>query len=407
MKEKEVIVFQIGAREHYALPRAFLLQNKKVTLVTDFWYDERSLLSKLFLIAGGHALMQRTHQEVGGKMKVVSFNLGLLVFELKARLMKLNGWELIHRRNKWFGEKAASWLRKELKKNAADICVFSYSYAAREVFEVAKEFGCSTILGQIDGAEAEVSVVKAEIAKWPEYRESFSDIPTQYWKSWRAEIAIADSVVVNSDWSRKLALINNVPLEKLRIIPLAFSGMQNNVLHGEVPMSLIHERHQPLKVLYLGTLTLRKGLARVFELAKLIDQSKLKIEITIAGIGNIYIPEHVKRLKCLNFIGKVERAETDKVYRQHHVFLFPTVSDGFGLTQLEALSNGCFLIVSDFCGKVIPDSGELGIVLKGNTAAEMFEVFKKLIEHGVPKHSKETAAQILERHSLLRIGAAY
>lgn len=49
------------------------------------------------------------------------------------------------------------------------------------------------------------------------------------------------------------------------------------------------------------------------------------------------------------------------------MFLFPTLSDGFGLTQLEALGHGLPVIASEFCGRVV-ESGRNGVVLPELTA---------------------------------------
>ena len=43
------------------------------------------------------------------------------------------------------------------------------------------------------------------------------------------------------------------------------------------------------------------------------------------------------------------------LYRGSDVFLFPTLSDGFGLTQLEALGHGLPVIASRHCGQVVED----------------------------------------------------
>ncbi len=60
--------------------------------------------------------------------------------------------------------------------------------------------------------------------------------------------------------------------------------------------------------------------------------------------------------------GPVARNEIDRFYRQADVFLFPTLSDGFGLTQLEALAWGVPVIASPHCGAAV-ENGVNGIVL--------------------------------------------
>jgi glycosyltransferase involved in cell wall biosynthesis len=50
------------------------------------------------------------------------------------------------------------------------------------------------------------------------------------------------------------------------------------------------------------------------------------------------------------------------------VFILPTLSDGFAITQLEAQAHGLPVIASKFCGDVVKD-GFNGMVLEEPTAA--------------------------------------
>src|SRR5690606_3583526 len=47
--------------------------------------------------------------------------------------------------------------------------------------------------------------------------------------------------------------------------------------------------------------------------------------------------------------GAVAGSEVDRYYQNADIFMFPTLSDGFGLTQLEAQSLGLPIIASNSC----------------------------------------------------------
>jgi glycosyltransferase involved in cell wall biosynthesis len=64
----------------------------------------------------------------------------------------------------------------------------------------------------------------------------------------------------------------------------------------------------------------------------------------------------------VRFLGPVDKATAEALYRESDVFLFPTLSDGFGLTQLEALGAGLPVIASRNCGAAV-EHGVSGIVL--------------------------------------------
>src|SRR6267378_6565061 len=87
------ICCQIGAREHYAIPRALFRKDALRSLITDAWRF------------GG-----RWHEELHDA-KVASFNWSLAAFELLARAHRLTDWHKVIARNDWFQRKAVSALR--------------------------------------------------------------------------------------------------------------------------------------------------------------------------------------------------------------------------------------------------------------------------------------------------------
>ena len=57
------------------------------------------------------------------------------------------------------------------------------------------------------------------------------------------------------------------------------------------------------------------------------------------------------------------RSQVLQFYRDADVFLFPTHSDGFGMTQIEALGSGLPVIASRNCA-VIVEHGSTGLLLE-------------------------------------------
>ena len=70
----------------------------------------------------------------------------------------------------------------------------------------------------------------------------------------------------------------------------------------------------------------------------------------------------------MKWFGPVTRKETAEKYVAADVFILPTLSDGFAITQLEAQAHGFPVIASKFCGGVVED-GHNGIILKEPSAA--------------------------------------
>ena len=108
------ICCQLGAREHYAIPRALLRQQMLAWLVTDALVPPSSFLAKL----SGSTLADRFHNELR-EAPVAAFNSSLILFEMLARVRRLQEWEAIIARNSWFQRKVVSSLRRSrLRKGA-------------------------------------------------------------------------------------------------------------------------------------------------------------------------------------------------------------------------------------------------------------------------------------------------
>src|SRR5438132_5774807 len=188
---------QLGAREHYAIPRALFRQGVLEQLATDAWVRPSSPLATV-----SHTLSERFHPDLASA-RVRAWNSGLLAFELAARLKQLSGWPLILARNQWFQRKVVACLSSSrLSVVGSQPILFAYSYAARDIFRFAKTQGWKTILGQIDPGPVEEEIVRTEHEIHPEFVSDWRSAPSKYWQNWRQELELADKILVNSDWAR-------------------------------------------------------------------------------------------------------------------------------------------------------------------------------------------------------------
>src|SRR5438046_643544 len=80
---------QLGAREHYAIPRALFRLNLLDRLVTDAWVPPSSFLGKVC----GRRLADRFHGDLR-EARVIAFNSSLILFEMLARARALNEWKV-------------------------------------------------------------------------------------------------------------------------------------------------------------------------------------------------------------------------------------------------------------------------------------------------------------------------
>jgi glycosyltransferase involved in cell wall biosynthesis len=284
----------------------------------------------------------------------------LIRFELAQRMQKTSGWQRIIARNSWFQQRAVQSLNAITPSLNSRPTLFAYSYAALELFRYAKTRGWRTILGQIDPGPVEEQLVFEEHARQPTYQANWQPAPPDYWVNWREECSLADRILVNSLWSSQALQQVGIPANKIDIIPLAYQPPeQARDFIRTYPPAFSAER--PLRVLFLGQVILRKGIAALLEAAELLRDQP--IEFWLVGSQGVARPSQAQEQGQVKWIGSVPRSATAKYYQQADVFLFPTLSDGFGLTQLEAQAWKMPIITSRFCGEVVKDEVS-GLILQ-------------------------------------------
>ena len=368
------ICCQLGAREYYAIPRALHRQEKLKYLITDTWISDDSTLNLLpkFLLA---SLRERYHSELKNT-SIKAFNYSSIAWESSHSLQGVNVWDKIISRNYWWQEQVIKVLPKT-NISGQNIILFSYSYAALELFKYAKSQGWKTVLGQIDPGIIEEKLVFRESKKSTLYKPSLQLAPLQYWTDWRQECTLADEIVVNSTWSSQALQKTGIPNHKIKVIPLAYQApVKAKDFSRTYPDNFSHQR--PLKVLFLGQIILRKGIQAIFKAIELLANQP--IEFWFVGQVKIDLPRSLKKHPQIKWLGAVPRSKTDYYYQQADVFLFPTLSDGFGITQLEAQAWKLPLITSQYCGEVVKE-GINGLILPNVTRIAIAKALKFCLDH--------------------------
>ncbi len=376
------ICCQIGAREHYAIPRALQQQQILSCLITDAWVGDRSYL-KFF---NQKNLNDRFHRDLS-QAKIYAFNNSIIRFEIAQKILAQNNWQKIIARNNWFQHHAIQKLLQIAPQFDQKPILFAYSYAALELFKFAKNRGWLTVLGQIDPGILEEKIVVDESQRYSQYVNDWQTAPSQYWQNWQQECQLADIILVNSNWSANLLNQAGVKQSKLKTLPLVYTNQHKQVTFTRVyPESF--NRDRPLKVLFLGQVILRKGISHLLEAINLLQA--YPIEFWIVGAVQINLSPYWQTHTQVKWLGQVNRSNTEQYYQLADVFLFPTLSDGFGLTQLEAQSWHLPIITSRNCGEVVVD-GVNGWIMDEVSGMAIADILKQCFTQ--PEYLAQLAKQ--------------
>ena len=180
------------------------------------------------------------------------------------------------------------------------------------------------------------------------------------------------------------------------MIPLAYeAATDTSSFRRHYPRAFSAER--PLRVLFLGQVNLRKGVAQLLEAVKLLKGEH--VEFWFVGPMQIRVPQDLKLHPQVRWFGVARRVSVESYYRDADVFILPTLSDGFGLTQLEAQAWKLPVIASRYCGEVVRD-GFNGVVLEEVSGAAIAEAIRGFLKSPERLSAMSVRSGVDERFSL-------
>ncbi len=388
------ICCQIGARQHYTVPFSLHYLGYLDSVITDFWVPPNTVPARFNRNLAGryHAGLEDT--------TIHALNYKAFLFEAQGYLRRLSGWRLIEERNQWFQRQALAKLKTYSARN---LVLHSFSYACRELFEFAHDRGWKTVMQQIDPGPVEERIVAKLYDANPQLRGDWEPCSTRYWEQWRAECDVVDYIVVNSTWSLEALKQEGIAEKKMRVIPLAYEpSVESRSFTRTYPAEFTSTR--PLQVLFLGQIDLRKGLYPLLEAIDTLHGEP--IEFWFAGPLRIAVPSKFKGQPNVKWLGTVPRKDVSKLLRDADVFMFPTFSDGFGLTQLEAQSWKLPVITTNFCGDVVKN-GVNGVLLNAVSGDAIAGVLMDLMRHPLKLREMSSNSRVEDQFTLQAIGRAF
>ncbi len=229
---------------------------------------------------------------------------------------------------------------------------------------------------------------------WERYTDGGGRLGLQAWyqkKGCKLQIANwllkpFDHVVFSSAFQRDLYIdhYKNLP---------AYSVLENAVPSG---IPVLHEKHTPLRLLFLGRLVGFKNLPSL--IAALKDLSRMTL--TIAGSG----PLLAKLQACATangvadrvaFIGKRDGSEKQKLFHEHDLLVLPSLTEISPNVALEARSVGMPVLLTQENG--LSASLQKGMVVRDLQDSEQIASAIREVEKKYQTIAQECAQPALQR----------
>lgn len=243
----------------------------------------------------------------------------------------------------------------------------SWTFCCLTCLQTAKKRGSRTFLGLGSAhPRAYLELINAERLKW-----GLAPLPEMPWvRQVERELALADTIIIQSCFSERTLVEHGIPAEKLVRIPLGVDVKRFHPAESRPP--------GPFRVLFLGQIMLRKGVQYLLEAWKQLGWRDAELWLVGKGMADAQpVLKHYAGLSGLRLMGYVP--DQLAAFQACDVFVVPSVEDGFGLVVTEAMACGLPVVVSDHTGAAdLVQDGENGFVVAYNDAAGYARVLETL-----------------------------
>lgn len=168
----------------------------------------------------------------------------------------------------------------------------------------------------------------------------FAGIDARIMERELAEYEFCDLISVPSTFAMRSFIEQGVPREKLRLSPY---GVDLAMFHP------IPKRDAVFRVLFVGSISIRKGVAYLLEAIKRASIPKLDLVL----IGNTEADAKKvidKSDVVLRHLGALPRAQLAEYYSQASVLVLPSLEEGLALVQAQAMACGVPVVATTNTG---------------------------------------------------------
>ncbi len=355
----KVAVAQLGARQNYTVPIALQNLGYLERFYTDIYLNSRETAlveqtSRTLNCLSPYTskLLSRHNRELNFH-RVRRFNLLGLSY-----LQALNRSSTTTEKYRAFMHYGKAFNKDILQDGLPEVThLYGFDHSALDLFQKARDQGINCILDQIYAGPEHEIIAQEEEDRWSDWlielsNSAFYQSKTlQQWHNIQLqEWELADTIIAASEYTRR-GIVKVAPtiLAKIKVIPLTVDIRQY--------LPYQHLRHYPphraLKVLFVGRVSILKGIPY---LLKAFEQIKpTHAQLTVVGSIEVNPNKIAPYQDRVHFQGPVPHVQMPQIYHDADLFIFPTISDGFGAVMLEAMATGLPVIATDNCSDLVED----------------------------------------------------
>lgn len=260
--------------------------------------------------------------------------------------------------------------------------LYCFDTASLGVMRHAAKAGLRIVMEQTNAPRPVMQdLMKAEQARHPGWDLEEVDaglgemIQARYREAWE----LADCVVCGSSFVREGMRRCGGPAEKCAIVPYGVDLGEISEMASAPWLQARRARRyagKPLRVLSVGSVSLRKGAPYILEAARRLGPAA---QFRLAGALDITGQARDKLAQSVELTGLVPRNEIVDHYRWADVFLLPSICEGSATVCYEALKYGLPVICTPNTGSVVRD-GVDGLIVAPSSGEAIVEAIQRILD---------------------------
>lgn len=262
----------------------------------------------------------------------------------------------------WLHQLFGRWAARVLEKENWDV-IHLWSGIAEETLRVsARCQGLKLVMRGSAHIRTQANILQEE-----EQRTGVALDQPSPWMVMREEreYQLADQIVTLSQFAYRSFIDQGIPSQKLRLLPLGV-----NVAAFRPTPEVIEARcrrllaGEPLRVLYVGGLSLQKGMWDIRTLLACPGSRRFCVRLLGPKTPEVRSSIVADLFAAAEWIPRQPQASLPHWYAWGDVFLFPSLQDGFAVVLRQAHASGLPIVATTNCGgPEVVQEGETGWIV--------------------------------------------
>lgn len=213
-----------------------------------------------------------------------------------------------------------------------------------------------------------------------DFRQRFTEQAKQ--AADRSDLIIA----VSQFTANQVCELLSVPSERVRVVP---HGVHHLHLGFEIPREKV--------ILFVGTIQLRKNIARLVQAFEQVAPDwRLILAGAPGGYGSVDIMAAIDKSPArdrIHLAGYLSNAALERMFARASIFAFPSLDEGFGIPVLEAMARGVPVLTSNRSA-LLEVAGEAALLVSPDSLEDLVAGLRRLTEDEALR--KELSAKGME-----------